>query len=132
MKKQIIIIGVFVFTIILAVAITINISENNKLAKVNSKTENVNTYRKIAWEAIDEASKKQIIGGYENSEVETVNEPDNTTILPFKAGKGGQINISGKTIITVSFHTNIDAMVGPIIIYIDPQSNKAIGTLPRL
>ena len=130
--KKIIFMGVFVFTIILAVTITININGNNKLDKVNSKTENENVYRKIAWKAIDEASKKQIIGGYENSEVETVNEPNNTTILPFKAGKGGPINISGKTIITVSFHTNIDAMVGQIIIFIDPKSNKALGTLPRM
>jgi hypothetical protein len=69
-------------------------------------------YRTIAWNYLSERERTTVIGG-----------PDSGRVLP--------ATWQEKDVVSVVFSTTEDALLGAIIIYIDPQSKKVLGSAPR-
>lgn len=69
-------------------------------------------YRTIAWNSLGERERATVIGGRESGRVQPAKWQE-------------------KDVIAVMFNTTDDALLGPIIIYIDPQMKTAVGGAPR-
>lgn len=125
MKKKVIVICVISFSLILGISIFININKSNK-------DDGEYVYQKIAWEALDKGLRQEIIGSWENAKVETVTMDNDFRILSLNKSIGGQINIKGKEMKVVSFHSKNEMKLGNIIVYIDPHTKNAVGIAPMM
>jgi len=125
MKKKIIVICVIIFSLIFGISIFISITKSN-----NDDGEYV--YQKIAWEALDKSSKQQLNGSWKNGKIETVTRDNDFGIISLDKSIGGQINIKGKEMKVVAFHSKNEMKFGNIIVYIDAQTNKAVGVAPLM
>jgi len=125
MKKKIIVICVIIFSLILGVSTFISITKSN-----NDDSEYV--YQKIAWGALDKSLKQEVNGSWKNGKVETVAMDNDFGIISLNKSIGGQINIKGKEMKVVSFHFKNEMKIGNIIVYIDPQTKKAVGIAPLM
>jgi len=136
MRKRIIIVCIIVLALTLGIT-GFNIIRNyneNRLVNQHLMSENDGrnyTYQKIAWESLNESLKKQVIGSWQKSTVETITEDNDFGIISLN-NSGGQINIKGKEMIVVSFNAKNEEMLGKVIVYIDPLTMKAIGMAPRM
>jgi len=108
--------------IIMIAGFNINIYDNNGEKYV---------YQKIAWESLDEGNKEEIIGSWQEAKVETITIDYDFSIIPLN-NSGGEINVKGKEMVVVSFDSKNEAMLGKVIVYIDPQTKKAVGIVPRM
>jgi hypothetical protein len=125
MKKKIIVICVVIFSLMLGTSIFISINKSNK-------DDDEYVYQKIAWEALNKSSKQEVIGSWKNAKVETVTMDNDFGIISLNKSIGGQINIKGKEMKVVSFHSKNETKLGKVIIYIDSQTRKAVGIVPRM
>ena len=123
MKKKIIVICIIIFSLILGISTFISITKSNN---DNGKY----VYQRIAWEALDKSLKQEVNGSWRNGKIETVTMDNDFTIISLDKSIGGQINIKGKEMKVVSFHSKNEMKIGNIIIYIDPQTKKAVGIAP--
>lgn len=99
-------------------------------------------YRKIAREGLIEDEKQLLIMDWRESPVVLGNYEKNgdTHILVIDLEtkyylflRQPKINLAlNQSLAAVAFHTNVDALLGPIITIIDPISGTAIGSFLRL
>ncbi len=80
--------------------------------KINSATDEDMEYREIAWNYITEQEKATVTGDWRAAKVQATQWND-------------------KAAISVIFNTKDDALLGPIVIIVDPQTKKAVQQLPR-
>ena len=125
MKKKIIVICIIIFSLILGISTFISITKSNN---DNGKY----VYQRIAWEALDKSLKQEVNGSWRNGKIETVTMDNDFTIISLDKSIGGQINIKGKEMKVVSFHCKNKMKFGNIIVYIDTQTNKAVGVAPYM
>lgn len=83
--------------------------------------------REIAWNSITEKSRKTVIHPMEQAAVELFGIEDDTNYYWAKSFS----NTDANKFVAVTFKTDIDGRVGPIVVYIDPINNKIIGHRPR-
>lgn len=69
-------------------------------------------YRAIAWNSLSERDRTTVTGG-------------------LKSGRVQPAKWQEKDVVSVMFNTTEDALLGPIIIYIDPQMKTVVGGVPR-
>lgn len=69
-------------------------------------------YRTIAWNALDERERATVLGGLTAAKVSTA-------------------QWQGKNVVAVKFNTRDDALLGPIVVYIDPQTHGVVGRAVR-
>lgn len=69
-------------------------------------------YRIIAWNYLGERERATVIGDGHSGRV----KPDKW---------------QGKNVVSVMFNTHDDALLGPIVIYIDPQTKTVVGSALR-
>lgn len=82
-------------------------------SRINSVTGDDMEYRTIAWNYITEQERATVVGDWRAARVQT-----------------RQWN--GKTAVSVTFNTTEDALLGPIVVIIDPQTKKIVQQLGRL
>lgn len=79
---------------------------------------------KLAYDYVDPISQKTI----KNRKVAQVKEFTPTTDLEIMDDESGSlINIKGKEVMIVTFMTENDETLGPIIVYIEKNANKVLG-----
>lgn len=89
---------------------------------------NGDMYRKVAW---DYVKHDKTIINWNNGSVEKIELPsDRYLINPHK--QSGNINrvllnLNGNQAVKVTFNTELDALLGPSIIYINPFTKQVIG-----
>lgn len=81
-----------------------------------------NDIREIAYQYLGEADKATLID-YENAEVEEYRCAGDHYV----ASLNGHINLKDKDTYKVTFNTSNDALLGPIIIYLDKTSYSVLG-----
>lgn len=97
------------FLLVILVPVTLNSCKKDRL----SKEEFVwRRYRTAAYQFLDQASKNSFIEGWQ------------------KAAVTDEIK-DGKAVKVVTFHTKYDALLGSIIVYLNPASNEIIGVGAR-
>lgn len=69
-------------------------------------------YRTIAWNYLSERERATVIGGIESGRVQPAKWQE-------------------KDVVSVMFNTTDDALLGPIIVYIDPATKTVSGIAPR-
>lgn len=81
-------------------------------SKINSVTGDDMEYRTIAWNYITEQEKATVTGDWRAARVQVTQWND-------------------KTAVSVTFNTTEDALLGAIVVIIDPQTKKVVQQLPR-
>lgn len=79
-------------------------------------------YRGIAWNELSEQAKETVIIDVDEAKVNR----DGTYIRPHSEGDSEEIPA-----VSVLFNTEDDAMLGPIVVYIDPETKEVLGQAPR-
>jgi hypothetical protein len=82
-------------------------------SKINSVTGDDMEYRTIAWNHLTEPEKATVIGDWRAARVQARQWND-------------------KAAVSVTFNTTDDALLGPIVVIIDPQTKKVVLQLGRL
>ncbi|MGH7601573.1 MAG: hypothetical protein ACREOI_34870 [bacterium] len=80
--------------------------------KINSANDGDMEYRTIAWNSITEQEKATVTGDWRTAKVQATQWND-------------------KTAVSVTFNTTDDALLGPIVIMIDPPTKTVVQQLPR-
>lgn len=80
--------------------------------KVNRADDDDIEYRTIAWNSITEQEQATVTGDWRAAKVENK-------------------RWNGQDAVSVTFNTTFDALLGPIVIIVDPQTKKAAQKLPR-
>jgi hypothetical protein len=81
-------------------------------SKINSVTGDDMEFRTIAWNYITEQEKATVTGDWHAARVQVTQWND-------------------KAAVSVTFNTTNDALLGPIVIMIDPPTKKVVQQLPR-
>ncbi len=81
-------------------------------SKINSVTGDDMEYRTIAWNHITEQEKATVTGDWRTARVQTT-------------------QWNNKAAVSVTFNTTEDALLGPIVVIIDPQTKKVVQQLLR-
>jgi hypothetical protein len=71
-----------------------------------------NAYREIAWEWLTEPQRATVIGDRDAAIVR-------------------DDQWQGQNVVSVTFSTTDDALLGPLVVFIDPQTKKVVGAAPR-
>jgi hypothetical protein len=81
-------------------------------SKINSVTGDDMEYRTIAWKHITEQEKATVTGDWRAARVQAMQWND-------------------KAAVSVTFNTTDDALLGPIVVVIDPPTKTVVQQLPR-
>ena len=81
-------------------------------SKINSVTGDDMEYRTIAWNFITAQEKATVTGDWHAAKVQTM-------------------QWNNKAAVSVTFNTKDDALLGPIVVVIDPSTKKVVQQLPR-
>ncbi|MFC3804063.1 hypothetical protein [Cohnella sp. GCM10012308] len=88
--------------------------------------------RKLAWEAMPEGDKATVVGDWREAEIDVPGlHPAGLTAVN---GEGDVIELpqaGSERLSTVTFHTNNESMLGPMVAVIERESNKLLGWLIR-
>ena len=98
-------------------------------------------YRKIAYESLSDTEKETLTTDWKEGEVKQDNYllKDNINWIVFDSGnksgfalmKSNLVLINNQPLVLVIFHTNVDALLGPIALIIEPGTKKIIGGFLR-
>ena len=105
------------------------------------REENLSDYRSIAFESLSDNEKETLMEDWREAEVIEGIFKDDECDYEFHGPPMGRLCffltvpeielINQQNLVAVIFHTINDALLGPIIIIIDPESEMAIGTVGR-
>jgi hypothetical protein len=82
---------------------------------------NADTYRKIVWDKMNDIDKKTVID-CEKAEV---------TLADWKTVSYKLDHKDREFVVAVTFKTNIDGLLGPITVYVDPVTKEIVGSQIR-
>lgn len=97
-----------------------NLKENQEINTIDRKEED--DIRKIGYESLNKKSKETIID-WKNAKVDECKYKSDHII----GSTNGSVNIRGKAVYRVNFKTTDEALLGPIIVYIDKNSYNVLG-----
>jgi len=123
MNKRIILICIIAVVLVIMISGFIMRSYDNNDAKY--------VYQKIAWNSLDKGYKQEITQNWQEARAETITRDHDFWIIPLN-NLGGKLNVKGKKMAVVSFDSKNEAMLGKVIVYIDLQTNKVAGLVPRM
>ncbi|MBP3964715.1 hypothetical protein [Paenibacillus lignilyticus] len=83
-------------------------------------------YREIAWATVDEEQRKHVIGHSTDAEVTTM-IMNNQWLVPNK----DRTKLHYLKLVTVTFKTDQDGLLGPIVVVINPVNHEVEGFFPR-
>ncbi|SFT14595.1 hypothetical protein [Paenibacillus sp. BC26] len=83
-------------------------------------------YREIAWATVDEEQRKHVIGLSTDAEVTTM-IMNNQWLVPNK----DRTKLRYHKLVTVTFKTDQDGLLGPIVVVINPVNHEVEGFFPR-
>lgn len=86
--------------------------------------------RKLAWESMLEGDRASVVGDWRQSEVTAFAHGDSVSLVR----KGGFYEVKvadGRELVAVSFHTDTEGLLGPIVAVFDRESRELLGWLPR-
>lgn len=86
--------------------------------------------RELAWEALTEGDKQSVVGDWRAAKVETFDTAQ-VSLLIMQEKPQDDESLNGRSLQSVTFQTNNDALLGPITAVFDRASPKLIGWLPR-
>ncbi|MEK0315342.1 hypothetical protein [Cohnella sp. 56] len=86
--------------------------------------------RELAWEALTEGDKQSVVGDWREAEVEMF-DTAHVSLLIVQEKFQDDESLNGRSLQSVTFHTQNDALLGPITAVFDRASQKLIGWLPR-
>ncbi|SFS75902.1 hypothetical protein [Paenibacillus sp. BC26] len=81
----------------------------------------VTEVRKSAWNSLSDKDKEEVIGEWKSAEVVEMSLND----LPLVKNGGESPDL--KHLYKTTFETNRDEMLGPIVVYVNGESNEIIG-----
>ena len=120
-KKAFIILGIFFIVLAVAALVTGNADST----RVRNSAEPVHTIEeavKIAQNNINEIEKSTIIN-FENPTVEELVLDEKVSFYLLNADE----NINGEKAYRITFNTEQDGLLGPIVYYIDKDNGKLLG-----
>lgn len=128
-----------VFIIVILISLLISCSDGSNTL---TPFEEMN-YRMVAYNSLSDGDKSTITSDWEKAPVKKgsyhlMDENIHQLIfnqdekLGFALKNNKSILVENQKLIAVIFHTNVDALLGPIIIIINAKSNEAIGYVLRL
>ncbi|MFD2328393.1 hypothetical protein ACFSR7_03970 [Cohnella sp. GCM10020058] len=98
----------------------------------DAKDEADTAIRKLAWEAMPEGDKTTVVGDWREAEIDVPGlHPAGLTAVN---GEGDVIELpqaGSERLSTVTFHTQNDGKLGPMVAVIERESNKLLGWLLR-
>ncbi len=98
-------------------------------------------FRLIAYESLSESEQSTIIdwqngkveaGTYQSADDSHSIVLDSQNRIPFATNSSGVKLFDGQKLIAVTFETKVDALLGPIILIIEPCSENVIGYMLRM
>ncbi|GIP56691.1 hypothetical protein [Paenibacillus woosongensis] len=94
---------------------------------------NLHEIRKIAWKSVEKNQYDTITIKWEEARVELIESKDKW-IIPItdeQKKKLEQIKKTDSILIAVTFNTEQDGLLGPIVPIIDPKTMEVVGFYPR-
>ncbi len=98
-------------------------------------------YRKIAYENLSDEEKGTLTTDWKEAEVKRGNYlfKDNINWIVFDTGdksgfslmRSNVVLINNQPLVLVIFHTNVDALLGPIALIIEPGTKEIVGGFLR-
>lgn len=116
-KVNTVLLIIMIFTGALLFSSCSNSAGSNKISKSD------NEIREIAYQSLTDNEKTSIID-WKGASVEKYKAETKHTI----AGPTGPVNIKSKDTYKVTFKTNMDGLLGPIVVYLDSNSYKILGS----
>ncbi|MNJ55429.1 hypothetical protein D3C77_509160 [compost metagenome] len=94
---------------------------------------NLHEIRNIAWKSVEKNQYDTITTNWEEARVELIESNDKwiISITDEQKKKLEQIEKTDSILIAVTFNTEQDGLLGPIVPIIDPKSMKVVGFYPR-
>lgn len=92
-------------------------------------------YRKMAWDVLSDTEQRQVTENWMEAAVEPYTDSAEWLIA---AGPKGQAkaektaSLQGKPLVSVTFHTEMDPLLGPHVTIIDAETDEIVGFLPRM
>ncbi|SDX62388.1 hypothetical protein [Paenibacillus sp. CF384] len=83
-------------------------------------------YREIAWATVEEEQRKHVIGRSTDAEVTTI-IMNNQWLVPNK----DRAKLRYHKLVTVTFNTDQDGLLGPIVVVINPANDEVEGGYAR-
>jgi len=77
--------------------------------------------RQAAWSDISEEEKNTVIGDWKTARVVEAGLSEMPVV------KGGEEPAKVENLYTVTFETNKDALIGPIVVYVDGDTKEVLG-----
>jgi hypothetical protein len=83
-------------------------------------------FRTIAWTAVEEPQRTHVVGNWQDAVVSKIIYKDQWLISEKDLKK-----FKNQELVTVSFSTDQDGLLGPIVVVINPINNEVVGFYPR-
>jgi hypothetical protein len=130
--KRVIAILVGIFCILLVI---LNLTTNNSIPQTDSNTKSIpqtdsniitktktqeEDLRQVIWDKLSQESKAEIIGTWKDAKMEKVIGNKQRSYLK-------DARYDGKELFHIVFSTNRDNLLGPIGVYIDPETKEIVG-----
>ncbi|MGO4374100.1 hypothetical protein [Paenibacillus sp. 2TAB19] len=88
--------------------------------------DNKSKYREIAWNTVETEQRKHVIKNWTEADVSTFVYKDQW-IVPQK----DRSHLKNQELVRVSFSTDQDGLLGPIVVVINPEDDAIVGYFPR-
>lgn len=95
-----------------------------------SGDEEAEALRKLAWEAVQASGQAAAVNDWTQGEVAEF-EAANVSLLVLDSEFKKPDSLKGRKLLSVTFHTKNDALLGPIVAVFDRESRELVGWLPR-
>jgi hypothetical protein len=126
-RKTFLLISVMLFIIIVS-SVFLHTSNKWINKELILTEERKSTNRTIAWNVIEELERNHVVKDWNKSEVSKITYRDQW-LIPYKEEMNNKLK--NHELITVTFNTDMDGLLGPIIVVINPDTNKVVGFYPR-
>ncbi|MBB6672511.1 hypothetical protein [Cohnella nanjingensis] len=88
-------------------------------------------YRQIAWDVLGESERDRVTEDWKQAEVAVYKGEVGWLISPDREAKKAE-TLEGRSLVSVTFHTEQDALLGPHVTVIDTETDRIVGFLPRM
>ncbi|MCC3377054.1 hypothetical protein [Cohnella sp. REN36] len=98
-------------------------------------TDKAAAYRKMAWDVLSDTERRQVTEDWREAAVEPYTDSTEWLIAPDPKGQAKAektASLEGKPLVSVTFHTEMDALLGPHVTIIDAETDEIVGFLPRM
>ncbi|RAP76098.1 hypothetical protein DL346_11795 [Paenibacillus montanisoli] len=93
----------------------------------NEQIDGASAIREVAWNNLSENQKKTVVGNWKSAKVEEATLSEITAIAP----DNDELPEKEDHLYKVTFNTKGDAMLGPIVAYVDGDTKEVLGYRAR-